>query len=297
MFPWLHAKYTQLVNRYINKSLHHALLFSGPVGIGKQHLAETLAFDMLCNQPSPAGACGHCQSCHLRQAGNHPDYHVLKSEKQLGVDAIRTGITKLSGTAQMGGSKVLIIPYADSMTEAAANALLKTLEEPTNNTYLLLISDSLNRLMPTILSRCEKHTLSLPDTQSSLQYLKSQGIEDASEALLQAYGHGPLRVEAAMKSDDEFSYRSFSDGFGALLASSSGGGQKQQVLSLANKWQSHAVQVTQWCQQEAQKAYRSSNQSRDYARYQYCVDALRTLQHPGVNKSLVLVGVLQQFQC
>lgn len=297
MLPWLHATYTQLVNRYVNKSLHHALLFSGPVGIGKHKLAETLAFDMLCKHPTPEGACGQCQSCQLRQAGNHPDYHVLESDKQLGVDTIRSGITKLSGTAQMGGSKVLIIPQADSMTEAAANALLKTLEEPTNNTYLLLISDSLNRLMPTILSRCEKHTLSLPDTQSSLRYLQQQGITDASEALLQAYGHAPLRVEAAMKSEDDFSYRSFTDGFGALLASASGGGQKQQVLSLANKWQAHAVQVTQWCQQEAQKAYRERGQSQDYERYKRCVEALRALQHPGVNKSLVLVGVLQQFQC
>lgn len=296
MFPWLLDTFEHLIQRYVNKTLHHAILLSGPQGIGKHELAAQLGYVMLCKHPSSKGACGQCQSCHLREAGNHPDYYVLESEKQLGVDSIRGGITKLSGTAQMGGSKVLIIPNAHGMTEAAANALLKTLEEPTNNTYLILISDSVNRLMPTILSRCEKQTLSLPPVSASLAYLHEKGIGDASEALLQAYGNAPLRVERALSEEDSFSYRTFKEGFGALLASASGGGQKQQLLSLANKWKDNAVQVVQWCQHDAQQAYLANRDPRAYARYENCIEALERLQHPGVNKALILVGVLQAFQ-
>jgi DNA polymerase-3 subunit delta' len=292
MLPWFTDTYNELLVRYFNNKLHHALLFIGAKGIGKAKLVAGLSDTLLCKKPTPQGACNACQSCHLRLAGNHPDFYVLESEKQLGVDKIREGIAKLSGTAQMGGNKVLVIPVADSMTEAAANALLKTLEEPTNNTYLLLITDSLNRIMPTILSRCEKHSLGLPDVQSSLAYLQQQGVQDASEALLEAYGYAPLRLEAALNSESDFNYRTFTDGMGALLASSG----SQQLLALANKWQGDAVQVATWCQHMAHKSYVERQQTQDYARYRACVDAVKTLQHPGVNKSMVLVSILKQFQ-
>lgn len=292
MLPWFNDTFNELLVRYFNNKLHHALLFIGAKGIGKAKLVAGLSDTLLCKQPTPKGACNKCQSCHLRLAGNHPDFYVLESEKQLGVDKIREGITKLSGTAQMGGNKVLVIPVADSMTEAAANALLKTLEEPTNNTYLLLITDSPNGIMPTILSRCEKHTLGLPDVPSSLAYLREQGIDEASEALLAAYGYAPLRLAAALASDSDVNYRAFTDGMGALLASSGGA----KLLELANKWQSDAVQIATWCQHMAHKSYVESQQAQDYSRYRACVDGVKTLQHPGVNKTMVLVSILKQFQ-
>lgn len=292
MLPWFSDIYTGLMQRYLDAKLHHGLLLSGPRGIGKHQLAQSLSFTLLCKQPSVNGPCEACQSCHLRQAGNHPDFHILESEKQLGVDKIREGIAKLSGTAQMSGNKVLLIPDAHTMTEAAANALLKTLEEPTDNTYLVLITDSMNKLMPTILSRCEKHILALPSTQESVNYLASKGVEDASEALLKAYGGAPLRVEEALKGGDDFSYRDFTDGFQALLA----GSPDFQAQTLANKWQDSAIQVAQWCQQIAQQDYIQKQQPSDFTRYSACVEAVKTLQHPGVNKSMVLFGLLKQFQ-
>lgn len=292
MLPWFSEVYAGLIQRYLDAKLHHGLLLSGPRGIGKYQLAQSLSFTLLCKQPTLEGPCGECQSCHLRKAGNHPDFHILESEKQLGVDKIREGIAKLAGTAQMSGNKVLLIPEAHTMTEAAANALLKTLEEPTDNTYLILITDSVNKLMPTILSRCEKHMLALPSTQESLNYLATKGVEDASEALLNAYGGAPLRVEDALEGSEDFSYRDFTDGFQGLLA----GTPNFQAQSLANKWQDNAMQVAQWCQQLAQQDYIQKQQPTDYARYKTCVEAVKTLQHPGVNKSMVLFGLLKQFQ-
>ena len=292
VLPWFTATFSTLLTRYMAKKLHHGLLLTGPKGIGKNQLAVGLSNALLCKQPRSDGPCEQCQSCHLRQAGNHPDFHVLESEKQLGVDKIREGIAKLSGTAQMGGNKVLLIPHADTMTEAAANALLKTLEEPTNNTFLLLITDSINKIMPTILSRCERQILALPSISDSLSYLRAKGIEDASEALLAAYGYAPLRVEEALSGEEDISYRDFSDGMQALLA----GDANIQAQTLANKWQGNAQQIALWCQQMAQHDYMQRQQAVDYKRYEVCVDAVKTLQHAGVNKSMVLFGLLKQFQ-
>ncbi|AUC88744.1 MAG: DNA polymerase III subunit delta [Alteromonas sp.] len=292
MFPWFSDIFRSFSSRYLANKLHHAVLLSGASGIGKYQLAQELGNTLLCKAPSLEGACNQCQSCYLRIAGNHPDLYVLESEKQLGVDKIREGIAKLSGTAQMSGNKVLLIPNADTMTEAAANALLKTLEEPTANTYLLLITNSVTKLMPTILSRCEKHALGLPSVELSLNYLKDNGVEDASEALLAAYGHAPLRVEAALKGEEEFSYRTFNDDFQALLA----GDANSQAHRLAKKWQDNAVLAAQWCMQKARGDYMNSQNSSDYTRYVKCVEVTKTLQHPGVNKSMVLFGLLKQFQ-
>lgn len=292
VLPWFSATYRTLLSRYRSQKLHHGLLLTGPRGIGKNQLALELSNALLCKQLSAEGPCEHCQSCHLRQAGNHPDFHVLESEKQLGVDKIREGITKLSGTAQMGGNKVLLIPRADTMTEAAANALLKTLEEPTNNTFLILIAESINRLMPTILSRCERQALPLPSVSESLNYLQTKGVQDASEALLAAYGNAPLRVEDALSGDDDFSYRDFSEGMQALLA----GDANLQAQTLANKWQDKAQQVALWCQQMAHDDYLQRQQVADFKRYTACVEAVKTLQHAGVNKSMVLFVLLKQFQ-
>ena len=292
VLPWFTATYTSLISRYLAKKLHHGLLLTGVSGIGKNQLALGLSNTLLCKHPSVDGPCEQCQSCHLRQAGNHPDFHILESEKQLGVDKIREGIAKLSGTAQMGGNKVLLIPKADTMTEAAANALLKTLEEPTNNTFLLLITDSVNKLMPTILSRCERQVLSLPSVSESLNYLQAKGVEDASEALLAAYGYAPLRVEEALSGDNDFSYRNFSEGIQALLA----GDANLQAQTLASKWQDNAQQVALWCQQMAHDDYMQRQQVVDFNRYKTCVEAVKTLQHAGVNKSMVLFGLLKQFQ-
>lgn len=292
MLPWFINTFSGLWSRYSANKLHHALLFIGAEGIGKAQLVKGLSDSLLCKQPTSEGACHQCQSCKLRMAGSHPDFYVLESDKQLGVDRIREGITKLMGTAQMGGNKVLVIPQADSMTEAAANALLKTLEEPTNNTYLLLIATSVNKMMPTILSRCEKLRLATPDIDSSIGYLQQQGITDANETLLAAYGNAPLRVEAALRSEDEVTFTTFNDEIGAIL----GGTGEQTLLGLANKWQSNAIQIAIWCQQMAHKAYLEHQHPQDYARYRSCIEAAKTLQHPGVNKSMVLVSIIKQFQ-
>ncbi|QJR79445.1 DNA polymerase III subunit [Alteromonas pelagimontana] len=286
MLPWFTERYLQIIDRLLKQKLHHALLLSGPAGIGKYELAITLAKVILCRNPTARGCCETCQSCLLFDASTHPDFYALVSEKQLGVDKIREGIGKLSGMSQLGANKVLVIPAADLITESAANALLKTLEEPTNKTFIILLTAKAQHLLPTILSRCEKHFFSTPAPAQSLKWLKGNGVDDVTPALLEAYGNAPLRLKQALTNESGISYREFCDGFDALLAG------KKDALSLANDWQEYAVQVVSWVQQFTHKSFLQSQQVQDYQNFQVCVDALKSLMHPGINKAVVLCAVL-----
>lgn len=280
--PWLTDRYLQLIRRFQARSLHHAILLSGPRGVGKRELANALMKTILCLQPSEHGPCGNCQSCKLNEAGTHPDHYLLESEKQLGVDAIREAIGKLATTSQIGLHKVLIIPAADRMTEAASNALLKTLEEPTDNTYLVLLTHRVTGLLPTILSRCEKHVIATPSAQESLQWLATQGYSDIDQSLLNAYGNAPLRVAQALTAESTLSYRDFVQGLDALL------GNNQDVTEVATKWQENAEQVIDWCQQYYHDQYCKTQRKEDWQRYEHCITYAARVRHPGVNKVLLL---------
>jgi DNA polymerase-3 subunit delta' len=288
-YPWLESDASRLFERTLSQRLHHALLFVGRQGIGKLSLAKNLAKALLCQHMDHQGPCGKCQSCLLYDAGNHADYHELVSEKQLGVDSVRKAIAILSSKAHLSHNKVLVLPNAHGMTEAASNALLKTLEEPTANTYLLLLTPYPSRLLPTILSRCEKVKVSLPSQAQSIDWLIMQGIKDASPALLQAYGDAPLMVKAAIDNGDGTSYSEFLEEFKALL-----GGQ-QTVSVVAKRWQDDADMIIKWCQLEAHHRYVKSQHEGDFKIYSICSEARKTLQHPGVNKMLLLTSVLTAF--
>lgn len=290
MLPWFESVYAQFIRRLQSKTLHHALLLCGPAGLGKAELADDLAKTLLCKQLTPQGSCGQCQSCQLFAAGNHPDFHPLMSEKQIGVDTIRGGIAKLSGTAQLGHNKVLVIHHADSMTEAASNALLKTLEEPTTNTYLLLLTSKLNALLPTILSRSEKHVLRLPSEGETLSWLAAQGHNNVTPAMLKAYGNAPFLVKASLEDDSTgLSFSDFQDGIARLMSGA------DSSVQLAAKWQDSGKQVVSWLQAAAHEKFVQSHLPADYDAYCYCQQALKHFEHPGVNKTVILTGVLDVF--
>nr|WP_189672447.1 DNA polymerase III subunit delta' [Pseudomonas sp. SWRI154] len=152
----------------------HAYLLHGPVGIGKRALAERLMASLLCQAPTALDACGECKSCMLLRAGSHPDNYVLEPEeadKAIKVDQVRDLVSFVVQTAQMGGRKVVLIEPVESMNINAANALLKSLEEPSGDTVLLLVSHQPSRLLPTIKSRCVQQACPLPSEAISLQWL------------------------------------------------------------------------------------------------------------------------------
>lgn len=181
--------------------LPHALLLTGPPGIGKSGCAALLAGALLCLQPDAAGrACGRCQSCRLFAADTHPDLHHVALERQdndkqareIKIAQIRALCRSLVQTSQLGGFKVAIIEAADKMNRNAANSLLKTLEEPTEDTVLILVTARPARLLPTVRSRCQALRLRAPGREQALEWLAERFPGENAEALLAAADGAPF---------------------------------------------------------------------------------------------------------
>ena len=234
IYPWQQALWSQLGGRAQHA---HAYLLYGPAGIGKRALAEHWAAQLLCQRPAAAGACGECKACQLLAAGTHPDYFVLEpeeAEKPIRVDQVRDLVGFVVQTAQLGGRKVVLLEPAEAMNVNAANALLKSLEEPSGDTVLLLISHQPSRLLPTIKSRCVQQACPLPGAAASLEWLARALPDEPAEALeelLALSGGSPLTAQRL-------------HGQGARAARAGGRGVKkllkQQIAAsqLAESWNS-----------------------------------------------------------
>ena len=174
IYPWQQALWQKLVTRPQHA---HAYLLQGPAGIGKRVLVDQLAARLLCLQPQALNACGDCKACHLLAAGSHPDLYVLEPEekdKAIKVDQVRALVDFVVQTAHLGGRKVVVVEPAEAMNPNAANALLKSLEEPAGNTVMLLVSHQPSRLLPTIKSRCVQQNCPLPDEAASLAWMQQK---------------------------------------------------------------------------------------------------------------------------
>ncbi len=196
------------------KKVSHAYIFSGESGMGKRTLADAFAASLQCEKEG-IDACGHCKSCLQAASKNHPDIHFITHEKaSLGVDDIRLQLNNdIYIKPYSSKYKVYIIPDAEKMTEAAQNALLKTLEEPPAYAVILLLTTNIEAFLSTILSRCialklkplEKTEIkqylmeksSLPDYQASIsaefsfgnlgraiQYATGEQFQETKEAFL-----------------------------------------------------------------------------------------------------------------
>ena len=202
--PWLQESWSQL-RQYINQNrIPQALLIIGNKGYGKQQLAEHFSQSLLCMDVLATGiACGKCQSCTLFNAGTHPDYIAIEPEepgKAIGIAVIRQLTTKLALKPQFESHRVVVINPADSLNNASANAFLKYLEEPTERTCLILITDKPSKLPATIRSRCQKLLVSEPDQGLVKTWLKQQGISDNVNLLLSLSQGAPLLAKQLAES-------------------------------------------------------------------------------------------------
>ena len=204
---WLESIWQTLLRMHQQQKLPHALLLQGPLGIGKDDLANQLSQAMLCQQTDSTGlACGKCQSCRLFNSGNHPDFLQISPEeagKAIKVDQIRQMVSALAMTSHAGGYKVVVISPADNMNINAANSLLKTLEEPTDNTLILLVSAAPARLPATVRSRCQTYTCTLPEKDVARKWL-SERLDNEGEdidALLELANGAPYTALALQETD------------------------------------------------------------------------------------------------
>lgn len=195
--PWHAEHWERLQARRRRDAMPHALLLCGPAGLGKRDFMHRFVRGLLCEQAVDGEACGRCRSCLLLDAGTHPDLVMLSfglrkdgvQRSDIVVDQIRGLSARLAMASQFGGWQVACIDPADGMNTAAANALLKTLEEPSPSTLLLLVADAPWRMPQTIRSRCQRIEFQLPSREQALAWLQAQGVKDAAAALDAAGGN------------------------------------------------------------------------------------------------------------
>ena len=204
-YPWLDSVWQRLLTTRARPA--QALLLAGPRGVGKGALALAWAQALLCEAPRPGGAsCGSCAACHWFETGVHPDFRLVSLQEKAGkegetrmataieVDQAREAVDFVQLSTYRAGFRVVLVNPADSLNLAAANALLKVLEEPPLNTVFVLVSDQPRRLLPTIRSRCTRVDIGLPPLDQAAQWLAGQGVDDAMN-LLALSGGTPLDAQ------------------------------------------------------------------------------------------------------
>lgn len=195
ILPWHRALWERLMAQRAQQRLPHALLFAGPAGVGKLELAQALMGALVCLAPSADGQhCGACRSCRLLASGDkHWDVLQVAPEdgsKVITVDQIRAVAEFVTGGPQQAPTKVVLIAPAERMNVNAANSLLKTLEEPTPHTVLILVSASPSRMPATVRSRCQRYDVALPSGEVARAWLQTQLEPDAHVDVLLALSGG-----------------------------------------------------------------------------------------------------------
>ncbi len=194
--PWQRQAWTQLCHYITQQRLPQALLITGQKGLGKQQLADQFAAALMCDKTASSHlSCGHCVSCSLLTAQTHPDYILIKPDepgKAITIAQIRSLLNRLTLKPQFEAQRVVIINPAEQMNKAAANAFLKCLEEPTERTTILLITDKPAQLPATIRSRCQKLAVDRPDKNMHSAWLKQQAIHDNLDLLYGLSQGAPL---------------------------------------------------------------------------------------------------------
>lgn len=319
--PWNAALFERLAAD--RERLPHALLLQGPRGVGKLDLAMELVHWLLCEQPSPQGSCGTCAACHWLEQGNHPDFRrvePLEAEAEDGegkaakkggrviqVAQVRDVTEFLALSAHRGGWRAAIFHPAEQMHAAAANALLKTLEEPPPRVLLILVSHQAGRLLPTVVSRCRRVDLAVPPREAALGWLRQQGLAGAESALDEA-GGAPLL--AGQFVDEAYAARR--DEFLEILSRP----ERLDVCAVAEAYKGDHAEVWQWLarwlhdlnlQRQTGRSRYFPQRATDLARLSQRVDlgrllhlqrqinlAARSLRHP-LNPALLLESWLLSY--
>lgn len=234
IYPWQSGDWERL--QQLRSHWPHALLLHGQAGIGKLQFAQHLAKGLLCESPHADGQpCGACPACTWFAQGNHPDYRAVVPEalaglvgpagaddkedakadkgdadegkktrapsKEIRIEQVRALLDFTGVGSHRGGLRVAVLYPAEALNVAAANALLKTLEEPPAGVVFLLVSTRIDRLLPTIISRCRQWPMSTPAPQEAQAWLTQQGVADPAGLLAEA-GGAPLAALALSQDDN-----------------------------------------------------------------------------------------------
>ena len=227
----------------------HAMLFCGKDGVGKFLVAEALAAAILCHAPVHNQACGHCKACRALAAGTHPDFFQIQPESEtkaapaIRIEAVRKLQEEIARIPLLSERRVVIMQEADKMNEAAANCLLKTIEEPSGQIVFILLTSRPSALLDTIISRCMRVEFGILQPEELVAILHQQGIEEPLAGKLASIADGSVSKALAMQDEELLNLQA--QAFD--LASATGTLGVEQLLQLAKEMSNHSRErLIQW---------------------------------------------------
>ena len=287
--PWLRPPLSRLESAYAAERLGHAWLIAGARGVGKLNLALVFARRLLerrrpTEEPPDLAAAEAVAALRDRHvpADHHPDLHWLFPEEDktaVSVEQVREAAAVLNLKAHAGGAKVVLLERADGVTTAAANALLKTLEEPSLDTYLLLLADQPNRLPATIRSRCQRLAIAGPNRAELAAWLGVAADRFAAAWVLT--GGSPLQI-AALIQDDKINETSNLKSQVELISEDKAG-----VQAVASAWVKADPELAlTWLTRELHREIRARLTSK----------SVTDLERPALHNALTLRRLFEQYE-
>ena len=215
VYSWLTPVWSEWKKSLDAERFPNSVIVNSPEGLGVDALIEQLTAALMCTNYE-SESCGFCHSCELMKSGSHPDFHVIAPEKEgksITVDQVRASNRWAQESSQLGGLRVILLNPAESMNESASNALLKTLEEPSSNCIFILSTRSSNRLMPTILSRCQQFNVVSPQLEVVSAWLDGEVGKAVPQYILALNGNAPLKAKAMFEQGGVEASTKVLDGF------------------------------------------------------------------------------------
>lgn len=255
VYPWQRAQWDHWLRMLTAGRVPNALLLSGRDGCGMEEFGSALCHSLLC-QSEKDRPCGHCKGCRLLASGNHPDYlSIVAEKKEIKVAQIRELADFFSLNRHYGDYRVAFIPRADSLNYAAANSLLKTLEEPPDGGVIVLICRRLAKLPATIRSRCRKIRFPLPGDEA-VEWLAGQLSLEPEQARRRLALFGLRPLEAANKAGKELDREKFHDELAQWLSAKAPLSDLSDMTERWNEQPSSLIQ--QWLLEELQQIVRAA---------------------------------------
>lgn len=311
LYPWLTPLWQQWQANLQADRFSNAALLIAEEGMGAAELVDQFSQAVMC-QNYPAEACGFCHGCQLMQSHSHPDFHVIKPEKEgksITVEQIRQCNRIAQESSQLSGIRLFIIEPAEAMNESAANALLKTLEEPSSSCMFLLVAHRSNALLPTITSRCQQWHLVPPSSSEVAQWLSTQNVGQVPAYVAHLNGNAPLLALEFLQQDKAKHYSELEQ---ALLAVCQNQGDAIKLAKDMSSSHSESLTWVWYLLTDAQKVHYGLSDSAlvpgaellsrvlDYQTLYSQAQALIKLQdqlrlHTGLNAELLILDWLFKF--
>tara|TARA_Y100001956_G_scaffold81552_2_gene99441 strand:- start:313 stop:1275 length:963 start_codon:yes stop_codon:yes gene_type:complete len=311
LYPWLSDLWQEWQSSLKSGRFSNASMLVTQPGLGAEQLVDHFSRAVMCSNYEHE-ACGFCHSCQLMQSNSHPDFHFIKPEKEgkaISVEQIRQCNRQAQESSQLGGIRLFVIEPAEAMNESAANALLKTLEEPSGNCMFLLVAHRSNGLLPTITSRCQQWHLTLPGSESVANWIKEhvQGTVPLFAAHLNS--NAPLSTLKFIEQGKEKEYLKLEQQFQRVAE------RRGDCLALAKALSSEASETLYWIWYlltDAQKVHFGVEEAHfvpgakpladsvEYDLLYQQASALSLLieqlrEHPGLNSELLILDWLFKF--